>query len=125
LQNNNLVTGQTSDTAIVFLKAEAYDSLGVEGYKLNISTKKITVRANHLQGALHAVFSILQLRLLQPDKLKIPCTDIVDYPRFTYRGMHLDVSRNFFPVSFIKKYIDIMAMYKFNTFHWHLTDGPG
>src|SRR5262249_879687 len=54
--------------------------------------------------------------------LTIPVVTIRDQPRFPYRGMHLDVSRHFFPVEFVKKYIDLMAQYKFNYFHWHLTD---
>src|SRR6202012_3876419 len=55
----------------------------------------------------------------------IPCAAIKDEPRFAYRGMHLDVARHFFPVEFIKKYLDVMAMYKLNNFHWHLTDDQG
>src|SRR5699024_6600344 len=55
----------------------------------------------------------------------IPCAVITDYPRFSYRGMHLDCGRHFFPVSFIKEYLDLMARYKFNTFHWHLTEDQG
>jgi hexosaminidase len=55
----------------------------------------------------------------------IPVGKIFDGPRFPYRGMHLDVSRHFFPVEFVKKYIDLMAQYKFNYFHWHLTDDQG
>lgn len=58
-------------------------------------------------------------------KLTIPQLTITDYPRFQYRGMHLDVCRHFFPVSFVKKYIDYLAAYKYNTFHWHLTDDQG
>jgi hexosaminidase len=56
---------------------------------------------------------------------KIPCLYILDYPLFNYRGMHLDVCRHFFPKEFIKKYIDYIAMYKMNYFHWHLTDDQG
>ena len=71
------------------------------------------------------------LQPLPPDIVKnstilktysIPSVSIKDKPRFVYRGMHLDVGRHMFPVEFIKKYIDLMAMYKLNTFHWHLTD---
>jgi hexosaminidase len=58
-------------------------------------------------------------------KLVLPCLVINDYPRFAYRGLHLDVCRHFFPVSFIKTYIDILAAHKLNTFHWHLTDDQG
>ena len=57
--------------------------------------------------------------------LSINQLSITDYPRFQYRGMHLDVARHFYPVAFIKKYIDYLAAYKFNTFHWHLTDDQG
>jgi hexosaminidase len=56
---------------------------------------------------------------------KLPAVNIIDEPRFKYRGMHLDVSRHFFPVGFVKKYIDLLAQYKFNQFHWHLTDDQG
>jgi hexosaminidase len=55
----------------------------------------------------------------------LPATSIYDYPRFAYRGMHLDCGRHFFPVSFIKEYLDMMARYKYNTFHWHLTEDQG
>ena len=55
----------------------------------------------------------------------IPAVEITDYPRFEYRGMHLDVARHFFPVEFVKKYIDLLAMHKMNRFHWHLTEDQG
>lgn len=56
---------------------------------------------------------------------QLPLVEITDYPRFGYRGMHLDVARHFFPVSFVKKYIDWIALHKLNIFHWHLTDDQG
>jgi hexosaminidase len=110
---------------IVFVQTGEKDTLGNEGYKLNISPQAIKITAQTPAGALKGVFTLLQLSLLQADMHKIPCTFIIDKPRFSYRGLHLDVSRNFFPVSFIKKYIDLMALYKYNTLHWHLTDGAG
>src|SRR4029079_10722797 len=61
----------------------------------------------------------------QNSKLNIPFVSIQDYPRFDYRGMHLDVGRHFFPVSFVKKYIDYLALHKMNYFHWHLTEDQG
>lgn len=103
----------------------AADTLGREGYMIQITPKQIHIRAAAAEGALHGVFTLMQLRYMQAEMDKIPGGKIIDRPRFSYRGMHLDVSRNFFPVSFIKKYIDLMALYKFNRFHWHLTDGPG
>ncbi|MBP6697865.1 MAG: family 20 glycosylhydrolase, partial [Flavobacteriales bacterium] len=57
--------------------------------------------------------------------MRLPCLRISDHPRFAWRGMHLDVVRHFFPVSFVKEYIDLLARYKMNTFHWHLTDDQG
>jgi len=60
-----------------------------------------------------------------PGYQEIPAVIVWDYPRFGYRGMHLDVSRHFFDVEFVKKYLDVMAAYKLNTFHWHLTDDQG
>jgi len=58
-------------------------------------------------------------------KWSIPCVTVTDYPRFAWRGMHLDVSRHFFDVAFIKRYIDLLAMHKMNVFHWHLVDDQG
>jgi hexosaminidase len=58
-------------------------------------------------------------------EVKLPCVTIEDSPRFGYRGMHLDVSRHFFGKDFVKKYIDMIAMFKMNVFHWHLTDDNG
>lgn len=95
----------------------------------------VSVLKNHLnassassQGLFYAVQTIIQLLPTinnKSDKLTIPSVDIIDYPRFAYRGMHLDVSRHFFGVDFIKKYIDYLAMHKMNYFHWHLTDDHG
>jgi hexosaminidase len=62
---------------------------------------------------------------LSTTTLNIQCLTIEDEPRFGYRGMHLDVSRHFFPIEYIKKYIDYIALHKMNTFHWHLTDDQG
>lgn len=125
LQTGNKFTGNAKAASIIFIHEKDTKTGGIEGYNLNITPEKITIGATTLQGAIHGLFCLVHMQLLQPDKGKIPCAEIVDSPRFSYRGMHLDVSRNFFPVSFIKKYIDLMALYKYNTFHWHLTDGPG
>ncbi len=61
----------------------------------------------------------------QGASVKLPCVQIEDYPRFGYRGLMLDVCRHFFSVEFVKKSIDLMAYYKLNNFHWHLTDDQG
>jgi len=116
---------KTGGPKIIFALAKPSDTLGKEGYRLYIAPATITITAQTAGGVLHAMFTLLQLQQLQPDTRRIPCAVITDKPKFGYRGLHLDVSRNFYPVSFIKKYIDLMALYKFNSFHWHLTDGAG
>jgi hexosaminidase len=114
---------ESKDASIVFLKSG--DTSNPEAYEIYIGPERVTLTASDAAGAFLALHTFRQLQLLQPDMTQIPCAEISDAPRFSYRGMHLDVSRHFFPVSFIKKFIDMMALYKYNTFHWHLTDGPG
>lgn len=104
-----------------------------EAYSMSIQPKLIRIEAKDASGFFYALQSLLQLMPVEfMDKnipewsiLEIPCMDIEDFPRFPYRGMHLDVARHFFPVSDVKKYIDLMAMHKMNRFHWHLTDDQG
>ncbi|ULQ52062.1 beta-N-acetylhexosaminidase [Flavihumibacter fluvii] len=115
----------TGIPAIVFRKQKFPDTASAESYKITIKQKQVDILAATELGALRAMFTILQLRLLQTEQSLIPCGEITDAPRFTYRGLHLDVSRNFFPIPFLEKLLDMMALYKLNTFHWHLTDGPG
>ncbi len=100
-------------------------------YNLTIDNKGIYLAGDNEQGVFYGIQTLMQL--LPPNdkpqtnnnKLSLPQLTITDYPRFAYRGIHLDVCRHFFPVSFVKKYIDYLAAYKFNTFHWHLTDDQG
>lgn len=99
---------------------------GKPAYQLDVTKKGITISSNFAEPAFHAIQTLFQL--LPVDKkvpAQIPVVKISDHARFEYRGMHLDVSRHFFPVDFIKKYIDYLAYHKFNTFHWHLTDDQG
>lgn len=108
--------------------------LGNEGYELEINPNSMLLQAFRPAGLFYGFQTLLQL--LPPEletgenlpgfnQLILPCVKIVDVPRFPYRGMHLDVGRHFFPVSFIKRYIDLLALHKFNTFHWHLTEDQG
>jgi hexosaminidase len=97
-----------------------------ETYNLYVSKNVVRILAKTHRGFFYGLQSFIQL--LPPDfknKTEISGVDIEDEPRFRYRGMHLDVGRHFFPVSFIKKYLDLMAQYKFNYFHWHLTEDQG
>ncbi len=95
-------------------------------YTLNSEANKISIVGKSNQGVFYGVQSLIQLLPTErASTLAIPAVNITDYPRFDYRGMHLDVSRHFFDVAFIKKYIDYLAYHKMNYFHWHLTDDHG
>ncbi|WP_338407999.1 family 20 glycosylhydrolase [uncultured Flavobacterium sp.] len=97
-----------------------------ESYSLIISKNEININANANQGLFYGVQTLVQLIPFKITKeVKLPCLQIEDEPKYAWRGMHLDVSRHFFPVDFVKKYIDYLTMYKMNTFHWHLTDDQG
>ena len=103
------------------------DYPSLEAYTLDVKPHKITISAGSGAGIFYAIQSLLQLMPVNPNKnnFSVPCVLIEDSPRFKWRGMHLDVCRHFFPVEFIKKYIDVLAAYKMNTFHWHLTEDQG
>jgi hexosaminidase len=106
----------------------AIDSTAIphkEGYLLHIDKKAIRCIGHDASGVLYGLQTLRQLWQAGKSSIKVPGYTIDDHPRFSYRGMALDVSRHLFPVSFIKKYIDLLALYKFNTFHWHLTDDQG
>jgi hexosaminidase len=104
-----------------------------EGYTLKVTPKSIVIKARSAVGFFYAVQTIRQLLPPEVEKdsvinnltLKVPSCEIVDEPRFGYRGMHLDVGRHMFPVGYIKRYIDMIALHKMNTFHWHLTEDQG
>jgi len=95
-------------------------------YTMVINGNGVEIGGDNATGVFYGVQSLIQLLPLEKTKnLAIPFLTIDDRPRFAYRGMHLDVGRHFFPVEYIKKYIDFIAMHKMNTFHWHLTEDQG
>lgn len=96
-----------------------------EFYTLEISPKQILIKSYTKQGYFLALQTLIQLIESNQNNKKIPCLTIEDQPKFAWRGMHLDVCRHFFTVEEVKQYIDYLAMYKLNTFHWHLTDDQG
>lgn len=109
----------------IILELIKYDTLYPAGfYQIVVNGKGIRVSAQEGSGLFYGVQTLVQL-LKQDGEQDIPFLEITDYPRFGYRGLHLDVSRHFFQVDFIKKYIDWMAFHKYNYFHWHLTDDQG
>ena len=121
----------TTSNAIV-LNTNRLDSKISGSYILESNSKATTISGFDDAGISYGIQTLIQLLQtsnplsnVKKFSLSIPQLSIIDYPRFQYRGMHLDVARHFYPVSFIKKYIDYLAAYKFNTFHWHLTDDQG
>jgi hexosaminidase len=102
-----------------------------EGYKLSIDKLKITLAASSPAGMYHAVETIRQLLPLSVETetvsthLVLPALEIEDAPAYEWRGMHLDVSRHFFSISYLKKFVDVMSLYKMNKLHLHLTDDQG
>ncbi len=123
---------QPADNSIV-LSIDSTLNYNPEGYYLAVTVKSVLIQAKTSTGLFYGIQSFFQLLppeienqpVIMTTSWKIPCVEIFDYPRFTYRGVLLDVSRHFFSVDFIKKQLDIMAMYKLNVFHWHLTDDQG
>ncbi|MBT7621384.1 MAG: beta-N-acetylhexosaminidase [Lentimicrobiaceae bacterium] len=108
------------------------DARGDEGYTLDIGRKSVLITANTTKGIFYGIQTLYQMLISGTIVMEngrrfiiLPIVSIEDMPRFKYRGMHLDVCRHMFPVEFIKKYIDLLAFYKFNTFHWHLTEDQG
>ena len=95
-------------------------------YEIIIKHNQIEINANSSEGIFYAIQSLLQIIPSEKKQtISIPCLELQDEPKYKWRGMHLDCARHFFPKEFIKKYIDYLAMYKFNVFHWHLTDDQG
>ncbi|KAA6432605.1 family 20 glycosylhydrolase [Rufibacter glacialis] len=103
------------------------DTLGEEGYTLKVQPERVVLAAKTPNGLFLGTQTIRQLLPAQPttSPVTLPALEVVDKPRFSWRGMHLDVARHFFPVEFVKRYIDYLAMHKMNTFHWHLTEDQG
>ena len=123
--------GTPKKDCITFTLLDSLEStLGPEGYRLSVVPEGVFVYAATEAGLFYGYQTFLQM--LPPDvatilysRVVLPGCTITDYPRFPWRGSHLDVSRHFFTVQDIKKHLDLMAMYKLNRFHWHLTDDQG
>jgi hexosaminidase len=103
-----------------------------EGYTIDVTDNEIRITAKTPQGVFYALQTVMQLLPAEIEAAEviktlwtIPCVSIKDEPRFKYRGQHLDVCRHFFDVEYIKKQLEVLAMFKINKFHWHLTDDQG
>ena len=141
------IGGAVPRGAIALHRDAALSRLGAEGYTLNVAADGVAARAPELAGLFYAVQTMRQLlpaailrdapvspvgRGFNPASDSISSADwsmpavvIEDRPRFSWRGAHLDSARHFMPKEFVKKYIDLLALHKLNTFHWHLTDDQG
>ena len=128
LSTNN--TPESDSPAIVFC---LQDSLSPEAYQLSVAPGRITIAAAQPNGFFYGVQTLYQLlppaiygkQLQRKADWSVPAVEIEDSPRFPYRGMMLDVCRNFVSADYIYKFIDMLAQHKMNTFHWHLTDDQG
>ncbi|RYF70261.1 MAG: beta-N-acetylhexosaminidase, partial [Cytophagaceae bacterium] len=126
---NKVATVAPANAIFLVLNSVPDARLGREGYRLSSSPKGITILANQSAGLFYGVQTLLQLLpveriqtgLSKTATIVIPAVQIVDYPRFGWRGVMLDVSRSFFPKADVMRYIDELAQFKINTLHWHLT----
>lgn len=121
-----LENGKNKGKSIVFSIGKIAE-IGDEGYLISVNPEEILVKANTSKGLFYGVQSLLQTMPFSRTNnlVQIPAMEIKDYPRFQWRGMMLDVSRHFFSPELVKEFIDLLAAYKMNVFHWHLVDGAG
>jgi hexosaminidase len=117
---------EKSATNVIELNFDRLDNSNPGAYEMDVDKNKIYIGGDNEQGVFYGIQSLIQLLPAEKsNSLNIQQCNIVDSPRFAYRGLHLDCGRHFFPVNFIKEYIDFIAMHKMNTFHWHLTEDQG
>jgi len=127
------ITASNSSTISLTLNTAFDNLLGKEGYKLSVTPKGISLKANAAAGLFYGIQSLLQLlpkeieskTIVKNIKWEIPSVEITDYPRFVWRGLMFDVSRHFFTKKEVEQYIDAMVKYKYNILHLHLTDDEG
>ncbi|MDR6785227.1 hexosaminidase [Pedobacter africanus] len=120
------ITALPGKNQIVFKLSDQLQGISAEGYMMDIGSGGIVITAKQPQGCFYGMQTLLQLLPVNPlEGANVPALHIQDQPRFSWRGAMLDVSRHFFTVKQVKQYIDFLASYKLNTFHWHLTDNQG
>ena len=124
----------SSSAAVTLTLASSDTSAGVESYRLDVTRRGVAITAPRPAGLFYGLQTLRAL--LEAERARTSAgtsaatvslrgVHVADAPRFSYRGLHLDVGRHFMPVSFVKRYIDLMSRYKYNTFHWHLTEDQG
>ncbi|MDH7599994.1 MAG: beta-N-acetylhexosaminidase [Sedimentisphaerales bacterium] len=128
-----VVKSSGGDHAIVLSLDASLVDLGPEGYRVSVDPNRVQIKALTQAGVFYGIQTLRQLlppaifsgKPVSGVEWVIPSVQIEDRPRFSWRGMHLDVARHFMPIEFIYKYIDLLAIHKMNRFHWHLTDDQG
>ncbi len=128
----NITKDRDHNNSIKLLKDDTLD-YEKEEYHLDVSENDVVIKAKTDQGLFYGMHTFMQLLPLYKEEnknkpffpIKIQAVDIKDKPRFSWRGVHLDVSRHFSSVDFIKKQLDVLSIFKINKFHWHLTDDQG
>ena len=108
------------------VKFESDAAIPKEGYRLSVAKDGVKVAASDDAGRFYALETLRQLSSKEgKDGMKVPCVEIEDSPRYSWRGFHLDECRHFFGKETVKSVLDLMARYKLNRFHWHLTEDQG
>ena len=122
----NAANQTTQIEGIVLLIDKSLSALGDEGYRLRVTPNLIQVEAPTAAGVFYGIQTLQQLIQTNNEHFYVvPAVEIEDKPRFKWRGLMLDVGRHFYSVAFIKRFIDLLALHKMNTFHWHLTEDQG
>ena len=120
------LTAKTGEANTIQLHIDTTLNENKEYYKLLVSKDKITIQAANAHGIFYGIQTLRKsLPLNKSSKISFPVVEIEDYPEFAHRGVSLDVSRHFYSADFVKKYIDVLALFNMNVFHWHLTDDQG
>lgn len=114
----------TTDVQNGMVNFKKLENVKKDSYSINVAGR-ITISYSSDASCYYAMTSLMQLMKRNENGLSLPSCFVKDYPNFQWRGLHLDVARHFFTVEEIKRFIDLMSYYKFNTFHWHLTDDQG
>ena len=124
---------KVDDKGEITLLLDSSATFPPEGYTLNVESSRVRITASSHQGLFYGMQSFLQLLPAEIESAgivenigwKAPAVNIIDSPRFAYRGIHMDPCRHFMTVEEVKKQIDVLSMFKINTIHWHLTDDQG
>lgn len=113
-------------TSNAIILATGLNADNAEAYQLKVTQDNVTITGTSEAGTFYGIQTLRKsLPITNKGDISLPAAEINDYPRFSYRGVHLDVSRHFFPADSVKHFIDMMALHNINRLHWHLTDDQG